>query len=187
MATRRTQAERSASTQHALIEAAIESLVERGWAATTAVEVCQRAGVTRGALMHHVPDLSSLLARALETVYQGIRVEPPDTLVGFVDTVEEAVTNPRFVAVIEAWMAAGNDPELAQEIGPAISRFAKLIDPSERLGDLGVDAVTFCYTARETAIGLALGRAVTGDAVGHEELVFDDLRARATELDRTRS
>ncbi|MBV9950634.1 MAG: helix-turn-helix transcriptional regulator, partial [Acidimicrobiia bacterium] len=52
---RRSQAERSATTQRALIEAAVELLIERGWAATTAVAVCERAGCTRGALIHHYP------------------------------------------------------------------------------------------------------------------------------------
>ena len=44
-----------------LAEAAIDLLIERGWAATTAVAVCERAGVTRGALLHHYDDLGDLL------------------------------------------------------------------------------------------------------------------------------
>ena len=41
----RTQSERSAAMQQALVDAAIELLIERGWAATTAVAVCERVGL----------------------------------------------------------------------------------------------------------------------------------------------
>src|SRR4051812_22955861 len=65
LAVARTQAERSTAMQQALVEAAIELLIEQGWAATTSVAVCDRVGCTRGALVHHYPDLSALLAHAL--------------------------------------------------------------------------------------------------------------------------
>ena len=70
--TRRTQAERTTSMRMRLIGATIESLVERGYAHTTAVEVCRRAGVTRGALLHHFEDLSALFEASLEWLYQDI-------------------------------------------------------------------------------------------------------------------
>src|SRR3954447_22916468 len=73
---RRTQADRSAATQQALVDAAVELLIERGWAATTAVAVCERAGCTRGALIHHYPSLSALLAHALESLYDSFTGTP---------------------------------------------------------------------------------------------------------------
>src|SRR5215813_13442153 len=107
----RTQAERSAAMQAALIDAATELLIERGWAATTAVAVCERAGCTRGALIHHYPSMSALLADA-----------------------------------IEAWFAAGNDPDLARELQPAMLRFAKLVSPDSAAANSplrGADAKAF--------------------------------------------
>src|SRR4051794_29232122 len=101
---RRTQAERSAATQQALVEAAIELLVERGWAATTAVEVCERAGCTRGALVHHYPSLSTLLATALESLYDDFMAAPRapiTTLRAAVDAMWGAMGDRRFKAVIE--------------------------------------------------------------------------------------
>ena len=53
-APRRVQ-ERSLATKAALLDAAIESLVERGYAATTTIETARRAGVSRGAQLHHFP------------------------------------------------------------------------------------------------------------------------------------
>ncbi len=66
---RRTQTERSLSMRMRLIEATIESLVECGYTNTTAVEVCRRAGVTRGALLHHFADLTALFEASLERLY----------------------------------------------------------------------------------------------------------------------
>src|SRR5262245_27185243 len=115
--------------QQSLIDAAIDLLVERGWAASTAVAVCERAGCTRGALIHHYPNLSALLAHALESLYDEFVSAPrpvPTTMLSAVDAVWRAASDPRFKAVIEAWLAAGNDRELARELQPAMMRFAKL-------------------------------------------------------------
>src|SRR3954466_11278611 len=95
---RRTQSERSAATQQAPVDAAIASLIERGWAATTAVEVCERAGCTRGALVHHYPSLSALLAAALESLYADfidVSGAPITTVTAAVDAVWRAVGDRR--------------------------------------------------------------------------------------------
>ena len=186
---RRSQAERSADTQRRLIDTAIELLLERGWAATTAVAVCERTGCTRGALVHHYPSLSALLARALESLYADLtRVphRPAATLTASLDAVWHAVGDPRFKAVIEAWSAAANDPALAAELRPTIDRFAKLVSPAGVVeGPLRqADAKAFFLTAREAMLGLALGRASNGGkAVPHERTVLNRLRAEAAALD----
>ena len=191
----RTQAERSDATRRALVDAAIELLIERGWAATTAVAVCERAGCTRGALMHHYPSLSALLAHALESLYEAFTAGHSPrakrlTMVGIVDGMWRAIEDPRFKAVIEAWSAAGNDPELAAELRPAMTRFAKLVSPASAGGDTLLateDAKAFVLTAREAMLGLALGRATNGgNALPHERIVLRRLRAEAASFD-TRS
>ncbi|MGA8126368.1 MAG: helix-turn-helix domain-containing protein, partial [Mycobacterium sp.] len=50
---RRTQAERSAAMRTRLLDATIECLVSYGYAGTTTPRVAERAGVTRGAQIHH--------------------------------------------------------------------------------------------------------------------------------------
>ena len=197
---RRTQAERSASTQALLIEAAIDSLVEHGWAATTSVEVCARAGVTRGAFTHHFSSLPSLLAAALQSLYDEVASNAPRpgrSLVEFVDGVWATISPPRFKAMLEAWLAMANDPALGEHLGPVVLRFAALVSP-ERLepasdpahaptsggGASDADRHAFCLLARETMLGLVLGRATNGGRpLGHEHLVLDLLRERARELD----
>src|SRR4051795_2962409 len=63
---RRTQAERSAATVDALLDATIECLVEDGYANTTTSRVAERAGLSRGAHLHHFQTRQALLAAAME-------------------------------------------------------------------------------------------------------------------------
>ena len=63
---RRSQAERSAATREALLDATIACLVEDGYANTTTSRVAERAGVSRGAHLHHFQTRQALLAAAME-------------------------------------------------------------------------------------------------------------------------
>jgi AcrR family transcriptional regulator len=66
---RRTQRERRESTRSRLLDATIESLVELGYSGTTTLEIERRAGVSRGARIHHYPTKASLLADAVDHLY----------------------------------------------------------------------------------------------------------------------
>ena len=187
---RRTQADRSATTRAALADAAIDLLIERGWAAVTAIEVCNRVGVTRGAFHHHYDNLPSLLADALRRLYaeMGQRNPRPVTdLNGLIDATWAAIGNPRFKAVIEAWLAMANDPNLRDEIGPVVAEFAGLVNPDTMTSVLTDRKRRDYYRlARETMIGLALGRATNGgQPLGHEASVLGGLRAGARSLNVT--
>jgi AcrR family transcriptional regulator len=187
-ATRRTQAERSATTRAALADAAIEVLIERGWAAVTAIEVCNRAGVTRGAFHHHYDGLPALLADALRRLYAAMtqpgRPAPAD-LPGLIDATWAAIGNPSFKAVLEAWLAMANDPALREHIGPVVAEFSALVSPDALPAILTSSRHRdFYLLARETMLGLALGRATShGRPLRHERAVLTQLRAAASELD----
>jgi AcrR family transcriptional regulator len=188
-ATRRTQADRSATTRAALADAAIDVLIERGWAATTASEVCARVGVTRGAFQHHYGSLPELLADALRRLYADMgRAEhgPIGDVAGLVDATWTAIGNPRFKAVLEAWLAMANGPALRAEIGPVVAEFAGLVNP-DTITTILTDAGRrdFFVTAREAMLGLALGRATNGGRpLGHERRVLSRLRREAAAFDR---
>jgi AcrR family transcriptional regulator len=62
----RTQAERSAATRVRLLDATIDCLVELGWSGTSTTEVVRRAGVSRGAQVHHYPAKEDLVVAAVE-------------------------------------------------------------------------------------------------------------------------
>ncbi|HEY3802307.1 MAG TPA: TetR/AcrR family transcriptional regulator [Kofleriaceae bacterium] len=62
----RTQQQRRDETRGALLDAAVESLIEVGFARTTTLEVQRRAGTSRGALLHHFPSKTELLVAAVD-------------------------------------------------------------------------------------------------------------------------
>jgi len=120
---RRTQAERSAETRERLRAAAINCLLERGYARATSVEIAARAGLSRGALNHHYAGKHDLIVDAanllwdqvednLRALVGGIAPEG-DGLDAFVDGVWERVFgHRRIVAVLELVVAGRGDPKL---------------------------------------------------------------------------
>ncbi len=65
-APRLTKAERGAAMRARLLDATIDCLVELGWAGTSTTEVVRRAGVSRGAQVHHYPSKDDLVLAAIE-------------------------------------------------------------------------------------------------------------------------
>ena len=59
-----TNQERSTRTKEKLLQATLDCLSEDGYAAMTTGQVVDRAGVSRGALLHHYPSKSDLVAEA---------------------------------------------------------------------------------------------------------------------------
>ena len=129
---RPTQA-RSIATRAALLDAALESLVDRGYAATTTIETARRAGVSRGAQLHHFPTRAELLTAAVEHLLERrmeqfraalTRLDPEaDLLDGALDLLWSMFQGPVFVAWIELWIAARTDPELAAAVVEMDERF----------------------------------------------------------------
>jgi len=121
---RRTQEERSAETRARLLDATIESLVAVGYASTTTTGVCERAGVSRGAQVHHFPRKQDLVVAAVaHLAAQHVPVLraraaalPPDAkgdrLGAVIDLVAETFGGPLFTAALELWIAARTDAEL---------------------------------------------------------------------------
>lgn len=72
---RRTQAERSETTRKKLIEAALALLRERGYGGLRTNEVSDRAGVSRGAQLHHFPTKYELILATLKYLNEQILVE----------------------------------------------------------------------------------------------------------------
>lgn len=70
--TRRTQAERSATTRAALVDAARRLFAEKGYAATGREEIVDAAGVTRGALYHHFANKEDVFRAVYEQLEKEI-------------------------------------------------------------------------------------------------------------------
>lgn len=65
---RRTQAERSAETTAAVLDATTGCLVELGFGGTTITSVASRASVSRGAVLHHYPSKEALILAAVQRI-----------------------------------------------------------------------------------------------------------------------
>ena len=129
------QQQRSRSMQHRLLDAAVDCLVERGWAGTTTTLVADRAGVSRGAQLHHYRTKSALLIAAVEHLAERrsaeLRAEaaglPPDgdRLEATIELLASLFTGPLFAAAIEVWVAARTDPALRTALVPVEARFGR--------------------------------------------------------------
>lgn len=67
-ATRRTQGERRETMTRRLLDAARDELVLSGYAGATTARVCERAGVSQGALFRHFPTREALMVAVAEDV-----------------------------------------------------------------------------------------------------------------------
>jgi len=123
---RRSQAERSASTREALLDATIACLVEDGYANTTTSRVAERAGLSRGAHLHHFQTRQALLAAAMEHLAErrGEQLlaaaeklpEGPERLAASLDLLWSTYASPLYQAALDLWTHARTDPELRERL-----------------------------------------------------------------------
>ena len=129
---RRSQAERSAATRDALLDATIACLVEDGYAHTTTSRVAERAGVSRGAHLHHFQTRQALLAAAMERLAErrGAELlaaaenlpEGRERLVQGLELLWASYANPLFQAALDLWSHARTDPDLRERLVPVERR-----------------------------------------------------------------
>ncbi|NRQ48896.1 TetR family transcriptional regulator [Aeromicrobium sp. YC3-14] len=117
-----------------LMEATVDSLVELGWAGTTTTVVSRRAGVSRGAQLHHFPSKQDLVVAAVEHLTDRRRDEmrrsadqlPADGRTrGVLEILAAQFVSPVFFAALELWVAARTDAELRELVGPLERRIGR--------------------------------------------------------------
>jgi AcrR family transcriptional regulator len=166
----RTQGERSAAMQKRLLDATVSALYERGYGGTTTLEVQQRAGVSRGALLHQFSTRTELIIAAvdhlahqrLDDFVDRMRREAPENgrTEWAVRVIWSSHEGPLFTAALELWLAARNDSELLAALLPQ----ERVIGQSIR----GLAAALFGPSVAESP-GF-------GDAL---EILFDAMRGAA--------
>lgn len=187
---RRTQSERRAATREALLEATLACLVEHGYAATTTTRVAERAGVSRGAQVHHFHTKAELVAaaidhvarrRAAELLAEARRLPPGAAGVdAALDLIWQSHSGPLFHAAIELWVASRTDPEVREALVAVEEQVnADVLVFCRRLFGPGADDATFA-TALETTLLAIRGLALTS------VLRPDDAAATAREWQRCR-
>jgi AcrR family transcriptional regulator len=185
--TREPQQDRSRATRAKLLEAAITSLAELGYHASTVAVVAERAGVSRGAAQHHFPTRDALFTAALEHVTH-VRADELrrelDDLTGarpstsdVVDMTFSLYSGALFRAALALWVAAAAEPALRDQIVPLEARIGREIHRVV-VSLLGVDERE--RGVRETVqatLDLARG-------LGLANLLTDDSRRRARIADQ---
>jgi AcrR family transcriptional regulator len=126
--TRVPQEERTRAMRARLLEATVECLVEKGFAGTSTTLVSERAGVSRGAQLHHFPTKNDLVVAAVrhltelrgEELREAVRQVPPGPrrTRAVVRALGDHFSSPVFTAALELWVAARTDPALLAAVAP---------------------------------------------------------------------
>jgi len=122
---------RSAQTRRHLIEAAMETLRDHGFAGASARVIAQRAGVNQGLVFYHFGSVTNLLLAALDTVSADrmarygdavARVTSPAGLVDVASSVFREDLDAGYVSVLVAMIAgASSTPGLGDEVARRIA------------------------------------------------------------------
>ena len=196
----RRQEDRSRSTRLRVLEAAVDCLVERGWSGTTTTVVAERAGVSRGAQLHHYRTKSALVVAAVEHLAERraaeLRAEAAALPVGgdrvarTVDLLASLFTGPLFAAAIEVWVAARSDAPLRAALLPVETRLGREV---HRLTVELLDADESRPGVRESVQatldlmrGLGVAGLLTDDSARRERLLAEWSRQLASIVGDTR-
>jgi AcrR family transcriptional regulator len=189
----RTQAQRRAATRGRLLDATVTCLAELGYARTSTTEIVRRAGVSRGAQVHHFPTKADLVASALDHVFERRNLEfrtafaqvPEGTnkAVAAIDLLWSMFAGDTFHAWLELALAARTDPELQARLTHVMRRFHanvretfRELFPAPRTDDAFYDvAPNFIFALLD---GLALHRIADDDPAPIAE-VLDTAKALA--------
>ena len=188
------QEERTRAMRQRLLEATIDCLVEEGWSGTSTTLVSKRAGVSRGAQLHHFPTKNDLVLAAVEhlTDVRGTELtQAADRLPlgrprtrAVLEMLAEHFTSPVFTAALELWVAARTDPTLQAAVGPLEQRIGRDIH-RHAVELLGVDEQRpghreLVQATLDLVRGLGLANTITDDAARRRRV----LDAWADLLDR---
>lgn len=186
---RRTQQQRREATRTRLMNATIESLIDCGYYGATTLDIERRAGVSRGARLHHFPTKASLLAAAVDHLYDQVSgsyeaafggPEPGTSDALRVRTglrqLWEIFRGRDYSAVIELTVASRTDVELRaclQAVGLR-HRALALQMAARQFAFAPEQAFPLIESAHAAMLGLLLRRNVQGDD-GVAELVLSTI------------
>ena len=122
------QAERSEQSRAKAIDAAIASLAEDGYAATTVFGVAKRAKISRGGVLHHFDGKADLLeAVAREAIVRltakrkrslGRIPEGVQRFTALTDATWANMREPESIAILEILIGSRSDPEIEKRMRP---------------------------------------------------------------------
>ena len=117
------------------MDATVELLVERGFSGTSTTLVSERAGVSRGAQLHHFPTKNDLVVAAVEhlTEKRGAELAAASRKLptgakrtrAVLQVLGDHFTSPVFTAALELWVAARTDETLLAAVAPLEQRVGR--------------------------------------------------------------
>jgi AcrR family transcriptional regulator len=129
------QAQKSASTRLQIVESALACVVDLGYSCTTTTVIAEKAGLSRGAMLHHFPSKIDIVRAAVEHLHSKRlkafrkaidRLPRDETRVHrALEAYFEHVKHPMYVAFLELWIASRTDPELQSIVKPAQEAFER--------------------------------------------------------------
>jgi len=174
---RRTQEQRSSEMRVRLLDATIDCLVEFGYAGTTTPRVAERAGVTRGAQVHHFGSKTDLVVAAISHLAQRrteaamgelgrVRADG-DPIGAMLESLWALHQGPLFIAAMELWVAVRTDPVLAaamEKVEPLVNN-AVLMSVAQVVPDevQRKEVRDFIYTAMDAVRGILMADFVSPD------------------------
>ncbi len=174
---RRTQAERSSLTRERLLEAAIDCIVEHGYARTTTTMIARKARLTRGAQLHHFGNREQLVLAAIGHLFErGLKEfaaafsqvpSGTDENDAAIDLAWKFFDGGMATAWIEIMVAARRDPKLHKAVMEGAAKMgSELLNFGSSYSTLPLDefAVTQTFEAA-LMIGLAVIGMNTSDEV----------------------
>ena len=125
-----------------LLDAAVECLYELGYSGTTTIEVAARAGVSRGAQLHHFPTKEKLVTEAVRHVLEkrleefreafSSLPEGSDKPGAAIDILWEKLSCKVFYAWLELVVAARTDPPLKEAVLEIAGQFLDEVQATAR-------------------------------------------------------
>jgi AcrR family transcriptional regulator len=123
------QAQKSAATRAQIIRAAIGCIVESSYSNTTMMKISEKAGLSRGATLHHFPSKMDIIRAAVDYLFekrlQAFRRSIREISKGAdmahlaVQAYSAHLNHPLYIALFELSVAARTDDELKQILAPA--------------------------------------------------------------------
>ncbi len=186
---RRTQEERRSATKSKLLEAALDTLVDRGYAGFTTTEVCSRSGLSQGALFKHFPTKHALLAAMIEHLFAQLRGQYEARFREFaargmavqgLRLLSQVYADPRLLAAYDLYTASRTDSTLRKSLAPVVD--AHVQNAMRIVAGLFGTTVDAAGNGRFQAAAELFNYALQGIALHEIALPSPDLRERVLGL-----
>lgn len=128
---------RTVDVQRRILDAAVEVMLEHGYSGASTVRIQERAGVSRGRLLHHFPSRDALLIAASQHLAKARVGELPadhswpddlgERIDAVVDTMAGTFTQGYFWAATELWIAARTHADLRDALLPGEREIARAV------------------------------------------------------------